>query len=248
MTIILRQLKIKDIPSNSVLLLFGINLSGKSFLTKDILSYFDDIPIGTYITENKKKNNLSIDKIINYIPPIFLYEQYDKKIIKKLLNRQKMLINEYDYDIRSFVILDEIYKHDKYFKEFLISNKNLNYLSIFEYKILPDIKQYFIENIDYLFILKNTFEIDRKMIYNKFKKYIGVEYTVFTKILDDYTEDYYVLVIDLKCESKCIEDKFYWYKASKHNNFKICDEESWNYSNKNYIIEPPKRTERSIFY
>ena len=100
-------------------------------------------------------------------------------------------------------------------------------------------------------ILKRHFDIElnRKHIYEQFKDYLTIEYSIFVKILNDYTNNYNLLVLDMKCKSICIEDKLYWYKANIHNNFIICNEESWNYNNENYIKEPSIRNmNRSIFY
>jgi hypothetical protein len=161
--------------------------------------------------------------------------------------------NNYYYN-KSFIILDDClynrkYYKDKYLNILIESSKLYNYLCIIETQYLTKINDNLINNIDYLFILKDSLDVNRRRIYDQFKKILGIEYTVFTKILDDYTNNYNLLVLDLKYKSTCIEDKLYWYKAHIHNNFRICNEESWNYNNNNYIIEPPKRNiNRSIFY
>jgi glucan biosynthesis protein len=47
--------------------------------------------------------------------------------------------------------------------------------------------------------------------------------------LDDYTEDYNFLILDLKSESKYIQDKLFWYKAKDYKKFKI-DKRKFHYS------------------
>ena len=67
--------------------------------------------------------------------------------------------------------------------------------------------------------------------------------------MNDYTENYNFLILDLKSESKQIEDKLFWYKADDHTNFKLCSKESWEYNDKNYIKELPlKNIDRNIFW
>jgi hypothetical protein len=247
MTIILRRFDYRSIPENGLLFIVGMLKSGKSFLTKDLLHYFNDIPMGMVISE--LSNN---EYTYNYIPPIVIHDTYEKKIIKKFLKRQDMIVNIDDYDSRAFLILSNCYYKDKYFKQVITSNKAYNYLCIFETDNLQKIDKIdnnFKENIDYLFILKDNLDINRRCIYNKFSKYLGIEYSLFNKLIDDYTDNYNFLVLDLKIISNSIEDKLFWYKANNHNNFIICNKECWDYNNKNYIKQPPiKELNRSIFY
>jgi hypothetical protein len=249
MTIILRRFNINNLNYNSLIAIIGMFGSGKSFITKDILFNFNDIPVGTVISEIARNQNIH-----NYIPPIFIHDKYEQKILKNFIKRQESLINNEEYDSRSFLIFEnclygnEINK-DKYFEKIIKSNKEYNFLCIIEAINLVLIKEKLINNIDYLFILKDIFDINKQRIYNQFKNYLGIEYTLFSKIVDDYTNDYNFLILDLKSNSVSIEDKLFWYKASKHENFKMCSDETWDYNNKNYIKQPLKKNlNRSIFY
>ena len=243
MTIILRHFNKNNINKNSLLVIIGSYLSGKSTLTKDILYIHKDIPSGIVICNNKEK--------YKYIPPIFVHNKYDKYTIKQYLKRQQILTENEDNN-ESFIILDDcLYNNykDKYLTILLESSKIYNYLCIIETQYFSKINNNFINNIDYVFILKDDIELNRKHIYEQFKDYLTIEYSIFVKILNDYTNNYNLLVLDMKCKSICIEDKLYWYKANIHNNFIICNEESWNYNNENYIKEPSIRNmNRSIFY
>jgi hypothetical protein len=245
MTIILRNFNKNRINSNSLILIIGEYLSGKSILTKDILNIHKDIPCGMVISNNKDK--------YNYIPSIFIHNKYDKSIIKQYIKRQYLLSNN-NYDNSSFIILDDClyenkYYKDKYFINLIESSQKYNYLCIIQTQYFLEINNNLIKNVDYLFILRNDIEINRKRIYEQFKDYLSIEYSIFIKILNDYTHNYNLLVLDLKCNSKSIEDKLYWYKADIHNKLIMCNEDSWNYNNQNYIVEPSKKSiNRSIFY
>ncbi len=114
---------------------------------------------------------------------------------------------------------------------------------------LPYINDTMINNINYVFILRDVQDINRRRIYEQFKKYLKIEYSVFNSLLNDYTDNYNILVLDIKSNSEYLEDRLFWYKASIHNNFRICNEESWIYNKNNYINEPPKRElNRHVFY
>jgi len=246
--VILRRFNLDYISNNSLIVIIGMVNSGKSFITKDLLYYFKDIQYGTVISEVGRKQNC-----YNYIPPIFIHDKYDTHAIKNFIKHQKKVINS-EYDSSSFIILENIFydnqfNNDKYFQKVIKSSKLLNYLCIIESNNLICIDTKTIENIDYLFILKENFDINRMRIYKQFSQYLKIPYTLFCKFMDDYTENYNFLILDLKSESENIENKLFWYKADKHNNFKMCSEESWDYNDKNYIKEPPiKSIDRNIFW
>ena len=48
-------------------------------------------------------------------------------------------------------------------------------------------------------------------------------------------------MVYLKTESKYIEDKLFWYKASIHIDFKMCCKESWQYNDNHLIMEPDNK-------
>jgi energy-coupling factor transporter ATP-binding protein EcfA2 len=245
MTIILRHFNKNRINNNNLLVIIGANSSGKTTLTKDILNIHKDIPSGIVICNNKEK--------YNYIPPIFIHNKYDRSIIKQYIKRQNLL-TENEYDNRSFIILDDClysnsYYKDKYFLMLLESSNIYNYLCIINTQYFTKLNEKILNNIYYVFILKDDIEINRQRLYEQFKNKLNIQYSVFVKLLNDYTSNYNLLVLDIKCNSMVIEDKLYWYKADIHNKLILCNEESWNYNNSNYIIEPPKRSiNRSIFY
>lgn len=246
--IILRRFNLDYISEKSLILIIGMVNSGKSFITNDLLYNFKHIQCGTVIFETGRKQNC-----YDYIPPIFIHDTYDKNILKNFIKRQKKIINS-DYDSSSFIILENLFydnqfNKDKYFQKVIKSSRLLNYLCIIESINLVCIDKKSIENIDYLFILKENFDINRLRIYQQFSQYLDIPYTLFCKFMDDYTENYNFLILYLKSESSYITDKLFWYKSEKHNNFKMCSEESWIYNNKNYIKEPLlKNINRNIFW
>jgi len=235
--IILRKFKLNYLTEDCFIVIIGMINSGKSFITKDILHHFNDIPSGIVISQHGRKQNS-----YNYIPPIFIYDNIDKKILHNYC-KNKNKNKDSEYDNRSFIIFENLFyevelNKNKYFQRIVKSTKLLNYLCIIEAINLVSIDNKTIENIDYLFILKENFDINRKRIYNQFSDYLQIPYTLFCKFLDDYTDNYNFLVLDLKSNSENLQDKLFWYKSDNHTNFKMCCNEAWNFNNKNYIKEP----------
>ena len=57
-------------------------------------------------------------------------------------------------------------------------------------------------------------------------------FEIFQSIMDQCTENYECLVIHNNAKSNKIEDQVFWYKAEGHDDFRMCDEEVWQLSNR----------------
>lgn len=235
MTIILRKFNIKNINSSSVILIIGQDKSGKSCVTKDILYNHQYIKNGIIISSKIE------DKIIKYIPEIFIYEKYDKSIIQKFIKNQNIT------NTHSFIIFDDCFENNKIYNKYthkLYSKKShLNALCIIEIKNISNISKKIRNNIDYIFILKNDLEYNKKLLYDYLSEILSIEYKLFLKLIDNYTSNYNFCIIDMKCESKYIEDKLYWYNVSLHPKFEI----NSDYNESNLIIEEDKNIDDILF-
>ena len=239
MTIILRKFNIKNINSSSLILIIGQNKSGKSFVTKDILYNNQSIKNGIIITSKPHDEN------IKYVPEIFIYENYDKNIIKKFIKIQNNI------KIHSFIIFDDCFENNKIYNKYthkLYSKKTeLNTLCIVEIKNIINVSQKTKKFIDYIFILKTELETDKIALYNYLSDFLCIEYKLFSKLIDDYTSNYTsnynFIVIDMKSDGKYIEDKLYWCNVSLHSKFKINSE----INNYNLILDTDKDVDKILF-
>lgn len=247
--LILRKFNNNYISYNSIILIIGPPKSGKSIITKDIIYNHSDINYGSVIT-----NAHSNKKIYDYIPQLFIHDSYNKYIINKFIKKQLKLMYNNEYNSYSFLIFDDSLcykniKESKYLRKLLSGTIN-NILTIIEIIELSKIYELlFLKNkVDYLFIVKDPLENNRKKIYDLIKENINIPFSLYCKFLDDYTEDYNFLILDLKSESKYIQDKLFWYKAKDYKKFKIDNEELWNYSNTHYNnISEKKDSNHNIF-
>ena len=191
MSIILRKFNISYIQQNAYILIFGLKNSGKSTITRDIIFKNKDISNGIVISPK--------DYLYDYVPPIFCYNFYDYKTIKKFIKKQKIIKKNYiENDLRSFFILDDTFQENnnnnnknEYFKYLCKKHSELNTLLIHEcdnFDIFENIK---INNVDYLCILHNRIDLSKMKIYNIIKKYINIDFTLFSKLMNDYTNNQY---------------------------------------------------------
>jgi GTPase SAR1 family protein len=253
MTIILRKFALEYIPYSSLILIVGSPQSGKSTITKELL-YKKNYPIGLVISHQPQNK---INKTYDYIPPIFIHSKYDEQIIKKYIKTQKSNISDQiltqnsDFDTRSFIIFEEIF-HDsellqnKYIRRLFRRYRDMNILCIIEMEYLRKFTKSIQTNTDYIFILKDNIQINRRKIFDLCKDKLQIEFTLFCKLMDDYTDNFNFLIFDLKSPSNNIQDKLFWYKSSLLPNLRLCTDDAWIYNNKNYIQEIPQNNENYL--
>jgi hypothetical protein len=82
-------------------------------------------------------------------------------------------------------------------------------------------------NIDYVFILREPYVQNRRRI---FENFAGVfpSFDVFCQVMDQCTENFECLVIHTNSKSNKLEDQVFWYKATDHPPFHLCDDSLWH--------------------
>jgi len=216
--------------------------SGKTVLVRDLLYHLrKKLQHGQVIcpTDSLNKDYSSI------IPKIFIHENYDTELIKKQLKSQKQLVEKHGkHDTRtcSFLILDDclheskIWSKDQNMKKMFYAGRHYNILLIIAMQYPMGIPPELRTNIDYTFIFREPNMRNRKRLY---ENYAGVfeSFTDFCAVLDNLTHDYGCMVICNNTHSNKIEDQVFWYKAKEREEFKLCPEEAWIYSENNYVSD-----------
>ena len=240
----LKKFDMSKIGKGSVCVMIGKRNTGKSFLTKDLLYYKKDIPIGTVISGTEGANQF-YSKIV---PPLFIHEEYSPEIIANSLKRQKIVVSKMreqenkfgksNIDPYAFVILDDCLYDSTWTKD---TNMRSLFMNGRHYKVLLIItSQYSLGippnlrcNIDYVFILRENIVSNRKRLY---EHYAGMfpTFEVFCQVMDQCTENYECLVIDNTSKSNKIEDIVFWYKADDHHKFTMGSPEFWQHHTSNF--------------
>ena len=243
----LKKFDMNRIGKGSVCVMIGKRNTGKSFLTKDLLWYKRDIPIGTVISGTEGANQF-YSKIV---PPLFIHEEYSPEIISNALKRQKLVVskmreqeNKYgksNIDPYAFVILDDCLYDSSWTKD---TNIRSLFMNGRHYKALLIItSQYSLGsppnlrcNIDFVFILRENIVNNRKRLYDN---YAGMfpTFEIFCQVMDQCTENFECLVIDNTSKSNKIEDMVFWYKADDHDNFTMGSPEFWQHHSSNFKDE-----------
>ena len=239
MALQLRKFNMKMIRDDQIVVLIGKRNTGKSFLTKDLLYYHQDIPVGTVISPTENANKFYSD----IVPPLFIHDEYNERITSEFMKRQKqlkkrMMNGEQNIDNRAFLIMDDClydknWQKDKRIREIFMNGRHwgIMYILLMQYAIgiPPNLRA----NIDWIFILREQIVKERKKLY---ENYAGMfpTFEMFCQTMDQCTDNFECLVIHNCARSNKLEDQVFWYKANNHEDFQVCSAEAWNFSRMNY--------------
>jgi hypothetical protein len=200
-----KQLKSFNCPK---ILIIGMSGSGKSWLVRDIMSHYQDIPTGKIIAPT--------DKLVGFYKNII-----DEKYIEYKCDDYASKLTD---DNEQFLILDDCQSIKSAWLNDVVFNScslKLNPLIItvqYSNGIRPEQRAKF----DYIFILGEDFVINKRKLYDHYCGFIKT-FEEFDKIFDKTTNDFSCLVINNKLKSKNVNDKLFKYKAEKIEDFKLCN-------------------------
>ena len=234
----LKKFDVRNIKDDSVILFIGKRNTGKSFLVKDIMYHFRNMPVGVVISPTERANRF----FENFVPNMLIYDAYDPGIIQKFVDRQSKITDQYtsenkkygrsDLDPRAFLILDDClydktWPGDPNIRFLFMNGRHVKTLFLITMQYPLGVPPHLRANVDYVFILRENQIKQRERIY---QQYAGMfhSFDAFNSVLDQTTENYECLVIDNKVQSNKLEDQVYWYKASDHHNFQVCSPELWD--------------------
>lgn len=240
MEIQLKKFNMNMIKDDQVVVLIGKRNTGKSFLTKDLLYNKRSIPVGTVISPTESSNKFYSD----YVPPIFIHEEYQPAIISSFMKRQTRIVKriakgEEDIDPRAFLVLDDClydssWKKDKRIREIFMNGRHKKVLFICIMQWMLGVPPNLRANVDWVFILRENIVQNRKKLYDH---YAGMfpTFEMFCSTMDQCTNNFECLVIHNASKSNKLEDQVFWYKADGHPNFRCCSKEVWAYNDANYV-------------
>ena len=223
-----------------VIVLIGRRDTGKSFLVRDLLYYHQDIPIGTVISGTEAGNGF----YSSMVPKLFIHDEYNTAIIENILKRQKIVVKQIkkekqaygrsNIDARTFVILDDClydnsWAREKLMRLLFMNGRHWKVMLVITMQYPLGVPPNLRTNIDFTFILREPYNANRKRIY---ENYAGMfpTFESFCQVMDQCTENYECLVVSNNAKSNKLEDQIFWYKASKHCDFKLGSKEFWEMS------------------
>ncbi len=256
MNLQLRKFDPRTMADDKVCVFIGKRNTGKSTLVTDILYHKKHIPAGIVMSATEEGNH----HYQQYVPDLFIYGDYDKEAIERVLDRQRHIVSSNKVS-PAFVLLDDCMYDKKFMKDTCIRKCFMNgrhwkifFMLTMQYcmDLTPDLRA----NVDYVFILRENILQNREKLY---KSFFGIFPTLdmFNQVMNSCTENFECLVLDNTSKSNRIEDCVFWYKAALRPNFKIGSAQLWNYhkthynpghkKNENSKTDPNKATKNSKF-
>lgn len=229
-----------DSRKSPMMVIIGKKDTGKSFLVRDILfSTRSHFPVGTVISATEIANEF----FQNMVPSKFIHDKYNPEIVQRVIQRQANMKQKRNHDKtarggsstidpRAFLILDDcLYDAKSWINEestrFVFMNgRHIDMMTIITMQYPLGITPNLRTNVDFIFILRENILGNRRRIY---ENYAGMfpTFDMFCSFMDQCTENYEGLVICNNVSSNKLEDQVFWYKATDHPPFKLCDPSLW---------------------
>lgn len=228
-----------DSRKSPMIVVIGKKDTGKSFLVRDILAntqhYF---PVGTVISATELMNEF----FQHMVPSKLIHDKYRPEIVQNAIKRQyniksarnndkKARGGNSSIDPRAFLILDDCLYDNSWIQQestryVFMNGRHIDMMTIITMQYPLGITPNLRTNVDFIFILRETITKNRRIIY---ENYAGMfpTFEMFCQFMDQCTEDYNCIVICNGIQSNKLEDQVFWYRASDHPPFKLCDDSLW---------------------
>ena len=222
-----------DSRKSPMIVLIGKKDTGKSFLVRDILANSRNcFPVGTVISGTEVANPFFQEMV----PSKLIHDKYKPEIVMNAIKRQLSVKQTRNHeksniDPRAFLILDDCLYDKTWINEestryVFMNGRHIDMVTLITMQYPLGITPNLRTNIDFVFILRENNISNRKRIYDN---YAGMfpTFEMFCQFMDQCTENYECLVIANGVQSNRLEDQVFWYKASDHPSFKMCDSSLW---------------------
>ena len=229
-----------DSRKSPMMVVIGKKDTGKSFLVRDILANTQEyFPVGTVISATELMNEF----FQHMVPSKLIHDKYKPEIVQNAIKRQynikaarnndkKVKGGNSNIDTRAFLILDDCLYDNSWINQestryVFMNGRHIDMMTIITMQYPLGITPNLRTNVDFIFILRETITKNRRIIY---ENYAGMfpTFEMFCQFMDQCTEDYHCLVICNGVQSNRLEDQVFWYKASDHPPFKLCDDSLWS--------------------
>jgi hypothetical protein len=228
-----------DSRKSPMIVLIGKKDTGKSFLVRDILANTREcFPVGTVISGTEVANPFFQDMV----PSKLIHDKYKPEIVMNAIKRQLAAKQQRNHekkqrggasqiDPRAFLILDDCLYDKSWINEestryIFMNGRHIDMVTLITMQYPLGVPPNLRTNIDFVFILRENNISNRKRIY---ENYAGMfpTFDMFCQFMDQCTEKFECLVIANGVQSNKLEDQVFWYKATDHPSFHLCDDSLW---------------------
>lgn len=224
---------IKTTKGGSKIIVIGKPGSGKSVLIKDLIySKRHLIPVGVAISGSEESNKF----YEGIFPSPFIYESYDKSILEKLKERQKIAKDNLKAPANSWALLvvDDCMDDTRIFKDPVMvglfkNGRHWNVLTIFASQYCMDTPPSIRTNIDGVFIFRDPNVTNREKIWKNFASVIPTM-ALFNELMNQLTTDFTAIYIDNQATSNDWTECVFYYRATQRPDFKFGCADYWTFA------------------
>lgn len=223
--LVIKKFLLDMMADSPAIMLVAKRRSGKSWVCRDILRHFNDIPVGMIIAKSEKKADEPFYS--EFFPDSFIFYEYNEKILKNLFYRQEQMIEKSKekkekgiiVDPRAIFLMDDClsdkgtWAKDPLIYELMFNGRHYKILFMLTMQSPLGISPELRSNFDYFFLLATDIENHMKKLYENYAgmfRNVGEFRTVFKQL----TVDHQAMVIANTSADRPFQEKVYWYKAS----------------------------------
>ena len=239
----IREFKLEWMKPNASVCMIAKRGAGKSWVCREILNHYKNLPGGLIIAPTDKMNMF----YGKFFPDIYIHHTYKTSIIEKLLYRQMQMIEKMRKNYkkgkkcnpRTFLVMDDClaqkgqWTKDERIYEFFYNSRSYQIMYMLTMQFPLSIKPEIRGNFDYIFLFAEDFYNNQKRIY---EHYAGMfpNFNSFRQVFMKLTKDYGCMVIVNSGSRKSLLDKVFWFKAKKRDIIKMGCKQFREYHEKNY--------------
>lgn len=207
--------------------IFGKPGTGKTNLMYDIMAKLGDcFPIINAFNGSEMQNKA----YSSCLPSTLVSNSFDEDRLKKIINRQLILINQNHPNPWAMTIIDDCATDKKFFDTRLFRKifklgRHFKHSIGFLFQDALDLPREMRNSLDYVFIFSETIYKSRKLLHENYGG--ALSFAQFCQVLDSCTGDHKCLVIYRGATE--LASSYFWYKADyiQPTSLKVCSEQVW---------------------
>jgi len=208
---------------------------GKSSVIRAMLHAKRHIfPVGEFQSGTEDSNHF----YENFVPPSFIYNEYDADAIEKFVKRQKFA-KKYLENPWSVLLLDDCADDTTIFNKPLQQGlfklgRHWKMLYILSLQYALDVNRAVRTNLDGVFIFRDPILKNRKTIWENYASVVP-DFKLFCELMDQLTDDYCCMYVHNQGQTNDWTECVFWYKApEKIEGFKFGCEDYWKFDKERF--------------
>jgi hypothetical protein len=204
MTLRLRKFNMVAMQPSSVIIMIGMQNTGKTFLIKDILLNNQDISSGTIICGSPYSKYTE--------PRASIYDRFDYQILTDVVKNQRRNTSKY-FLVLDDCIYDQSWHNDPGVRNLFMHSRTLQTMFIFTQTYTYGIPPTLQACVDYVFIFRSSILANRRRLFDVYGSHFP-NFDIFQQVLDACTQNEYdCMVLDFTMRSSRLEDHVFWYRS-----------------------------------